>query len=604
MHRKELGAFYTPPAYCKKALELVRKAIKQIPKGNDYILVDRCAGTGNLEEPLTDKNVEDISLGELPKYLSDEFIKNYIKEKSLFIPTILEETNLKDTTQITLGDLERFPTKTKIKDYLFDNELSHCIVTTYELKEWLVLNERIGDKVKTIIPPKGINQMNPLVDGGDALAVEVFEDIKPYIEDKKCNVILFENPPYSDIGAVQNNPATSKNKTSWKSSLVCEKMREYVKDKSEISNRAINDLANLFIWSGFEYYLTLPEDSYIVFSPPKYFKSQHLIEKKFEEGFIFNRYYFHAKSPSAISCVWWKNISDKKEKYSLEIFDIDNPNPWLKNAELKSLGQIEINKVYRNLSYFYERYNVNQYPNDTKGITLAWNGEEIINKKYKLNPIYNDNLIGYLIAQDFGFEHPRLSTNLVRCLVYAEHGFYLREDNFLEKLPLFCAGKYESGKRWWESGTIFKSSDGGNKFEKDKNFLKSCFIYTCLSYFNKCLSFDGSDGRRYQNKLCFDEGSFGNKILKKYKLDKDEKELIHIFKEVLKEAKKTKKYNKDYLYGVYQISKELNTSHKKEDNIIYDYPELNTKLIELKFKLTRYYEKTIREKLFKYELLK
>ncbi|MFA4975196.1 MAG: hypothetical protein WC839_01355 [Candidatus Paceibacterota bacterium] len=27
MHRKELGAFYTPPAYCKKATELVRKAI-------------------------------------------------------------------------------------------------------------------------------------------------------------------------------------------------------------------------------------------------------------------------------------------------------------------------------------------------------------------------------------------------------------------------------------------------------------------------------------------------------------------------------------------------------------------------------------------------
>jgi hypothetical protein len=56
-HKKDLGAFYTPPAYCFKATELVRKAIRQIPSGHDYIILDRCAGTGNLEEFLTDKQV-------------------------------------------------------------------------------------------------------------------------------------------------------------------------------------------------------------------------------------------------------------------------------------------------------------------------------------------------------------------------------------------------------------------------------------------------------------------------------------------------------------------------------------------------------------------
>src|SRR3989344_7003444 len=90
MHRKDLGAFYTPPSYCKKATELVRKAIAQIPKSNDYIILDRCAGTGNLLEFLTDKPVNDITLGELHKYLSEEFVKKYISEKANFIPHILK----------------------------------------------------------------------------------------------------------------------------------------------------------------------------------------------------------------------------------------------------------------------------------------------------------------------------------------------------------------------------------------------------------------------------------------------------------------------------------------------------------------------------------
>ena len=47
-HKKELGAFYTPKEYVKLSTKLVRKAIKKIKqKGNDYIILDRCTGTGN-----------------------------------------------------------------------------------------------------------------------------------------------------------------------------------------------------------------------------------------------------------------------------------------------------------------------------------------------------------------------------------------------------------------------------------------------------------------------------------------------------------------------------------------------------------------------------
>ena len=41
LSQKELGAFDTPPLYAQKALELVREAIREVPDGNDYVIIDR-----------------------------------------------------------------------------------------------------------------------------------------------------------------------------------------------------------------------------------------------------------------------------------------------------------------------------------------------------------------------------------------------------------------------------------------------------------------------------------------------------------------------------------------------------------------------------------
>ena len=167
-HKKELGAFYTPPAYCRKATELVRRAIKQIPKGHDYIIFDRSAGTGNLEEFLTDKPVNDITIGELGRYVDKDLKAKYLQSKATVITTFYSQRNFEE---ITVGELEKHKTKILLHDYVFDNELSHTIVNTYELKEWIVLNERIGDRVKLIIPPpQEVNNKEALVDGGDALS--------------------------------------------------------------------------------------------------------------------------------------------------------------------------------------------------------------------------------------------------------------------------------------------------------------------------------------------------------------------------------------------------------------------------------------------------
>ena len=56
--------------------------------------------------------------------------------------------------------------------------------------------------------------------------------------------------------------------------------------KSKLDGKVCKDLANQFIWSTFNYFDC---DHYVVFSPIKYWKSQHLINEKFVEGFIGNR---------------------------------------------------------------------------------------------------------------------------------------------------------------------------------------------------------------------------------------------------------------------------------------------------------------------------
>ena len=75
-----------------------------------------------------------------------------------------------------------------------------------------------------------------------------------------------------------------------------------------------------------------------------------------------------------------------------------------------------------------------------------------------------------------------------------------------------------------------------------------------------------------------------------------------------KEAKKTENYNPKFTYGVYQISTELNTSHKIEAGgsiqTVYDYPELNSYLVTLRIELKTYFQKFISKKLFKYQLIK
>lgn len=48
--KKQLGAFFTPDRYVRLSTEYIRNAIKNVPSGMDYVVIDRCAGSGNLEK--------------------------------------------------------------------------------------------------------------------------------------------------------------------------------------------------------------------------------------------------------------------------------------------------------------------------------------------------------------------------------------------------------------------------------------------------------------------------------------------------------------------------------------------------------------------------
>ena len=532
LKKKSLGAFYSPLIYCEHAKTLLTLAIDRVPKGNDYVIIDRCAGTGNLEAVLS----EDV--------------------------------------------------------------LSHCVLSTYEYYEYKVLVERLGEKVRAIIPPTEANveYSNGCVMNADAMSEEYINNpiLQHYINDDNCTIIMYENPPYRDeIGSNADKEKTSKVKKTF----VQEEMKKILHDLPNSNISTIRDLSNNFIWSAYKYYLRKPSDSYIVFSPIEYWKYLGLSEKKFLKGFLFNRKFFHA-SESAIGCILWSNIEDTVcEEISLQAFNIESEH-------LKDENKTIVIKKAK--TGFLPLYDKRTFKDDIpNAIYCERSGYPTTNRKCDGKSYWNTNIIGYLVATGCNIDVKHLT--LTRSTIYNIRGFYLRRDNYIYKLPVFAAKSFAE-EQWYDKDVYFTTSDGGDRYTHDKDFLKSCLIYTCLSNQNKCLSFHGSDGRDYQNELCFDKNALAKSDLSKMTLDDEENSLMKLWYKILEEAKATDNYDSHWNYGVYQITKELNTyteigSGSKKQRV-YDYPELNGDLTSLRTKLKDYYKSHITEKMFEYELIK
>lgn len=554
MTQKKLGAFYTPPAYCKKATELVRQAIARVPAGNDYVIIDRCAGGGNLEMYLDDGG-EDI--------------------------------------------------------------LSHCILSTYELKEWMVLKDRYQGRVRCIIPPvpsdpEELPKLNEdgFLSGANALTRDIIDnpEVRKYLDDPKCTIILYENPPY-----IESNGTTGV-KGDWKSGSVVSDMR------AEVSGQALNDMGNAFIWSAFKYFLRQPTDSYIVFSPVKYWKAQHLISKKFLGGFGFNRRHFHTNIDACIMVAYWSNESDAVcKQIVLDGFDI------LSDGKPASCIKLPVKQINSPISEYYDTTPFASYTED--GIACELNGTECLSKtKVRVKKIYSDEMVGYLVANGTGFDNPDLNSALVRVGRYDSHGFFLNRERFVEKLPLFCASRYITYNRaWTERARIMKSADKKAQFDADTKtganaeFLKKCLIFSCFEPQNHCRSLYGSDGRFYKNELCFDNLD-KKTTLAREKLDKfiengyilsdEEKAMFDKWNAILKKVHETDEYNSAFTYGLYQIDEEINIKVQhgvKKDgspNMVTKYGDLNNLIKDLKGMVKTYYLKNLVPTLFEYEFLK
>ena len=546
--KKDLGAFYTPDPYAKKAVELVRKAISRVPSGNDYIILDRCAGTGNLE-----------------RHLNDE-------------------------------------------------ELSHCILSTYEYYEYKVMVELLGDKVLEIIPPieKEDTFMGGMVRGSDALSKDFVDNaiVAKYLNDPNVTIIMFENPPFAETTSLEHQRAGKGRHSSsqWKNSYVVQEMKKHIKSIKNVPNSASNEMSNAFIWSAFKYYLRQPTDSYVVFSPVKYWKAQHLVNKRLIDGFAGDRHHFHARKHSCVLVALWSNEDSDMEAFQVPGYDIENDN-------LGDPVMLDFRRIGGSFSKpYYDRRPISDSLN--KGVLCGCDGLEKIGGKHRIRAFSGKDILGYMVVDGSGFDQPDLHSCLTVSGRFNGNGFYLRRDNYIEKMPLFAASRYISYiNSWTERGRIMKSGDGADRYSRSVNsgkldgWLKKCLLFTCLEMQNHMRSFVASDGTIYRNELCLDTtngATVASEELSALKKNETEESLFEAWSNVITAARSCENYDKTKTYGVYQIDTELNTRHKDLDTgeITFDYPELNGDIKTLKELNKRYYLEEIVPFLFEYEFLK
>lgn len=596
VERADLGAFYTPVPYAEKSNELVYDAIRRAqndPNTNDYVIIDRCAGTGNLESSLND-NVPD--------------------------------------------------------DIVDKDVLSHCIINTYEYFEYKVLKQRLGSKVRYLIPPTA-KFTDGTVEGSNALSKDFLDNpiINSYLNNDKVNVIIYENPPFAETTSIEHQKrGTGKSSSKkWKQNYVT------MQAKKELKGAKSNDMSNVFIWSAFKYYLRKPSDSAVIFSPLKYWKlGDDWFNYQAGKALAFNRKYFHANASTVNTCIMWKNVKaaasdnggEQLELVPYDIKDAKAPNyDTGKICKVNTNGEKLIGKRVHlafSQTYYSEvdesddmvQLKVNPYPLNPIAIWSALNGEEGRGKRLSVNAKYNSDIIGYLSSRSTTFENPRLKSHLVRNTEYDGHGFHLRNNDYFIKLPMFAASWWSSyNDDWFKDGVYYRSGDGAEKFNHDAkagkldHWLNQVLFYTCLENYNKIRSLHGSDGRWYYNELCLDNNkgqvddpndksnnvTLASQQLSSFlkNLDDDEQTMYNLWLKILDEAKATAGYDKRKNYGIYQINDELNTTHKVKtargrEKKVYDYPALNGDLLTMRGLIKDYYHSHIQDNLFKYEFIK
>lgn len=308
-------------------------------------------------------------------------------------------------------------------------------------------------------------------------------------------------------------------------------------------------------------------------------------------------------------CALWSNEDDDSNEFVLAGYNIDS------TGELTEKVDLPVKKVFDMYSTkYYEKSVFSDATYD--GIHTGLNGLEAdASVKRRIKPMYSKDMLGYLVADSVGFDNPDAKSSLLVAGRYNGNGCYIRKDNYLEKLPMFCASRYITYNReWTERARIMKSADGADKYQADitsgklDQWLRKCLLFTCIEMQNHMRTFTGSDGRFYRNEICLDTTNgptIASEDIKKLSPNEAEKKILAQWDLLMSEVKKTKEYNSSLTYGLYQIFAEIDTSYKDEDNkTVWNNIEVHSALQTMKTLCKEYYNKEIVPTLFEYEFIK
>ncbi|XQP55322.1 MAG: hypothetical protein ACOQNV_00935 [Mycoplasmoidaceae bacterium] len=498
--KKQLGAFFTPDHCVKVSTEYIRNIIKSIGK-KPYLIVDRCAGTGNLE-----------------RYFNTE-------------------------------------------------ELKHLVVNTYDYTEWTTLKGLYDDRVMMIVPPTHeYRDEKGLLKNGDALSEEFDTFLRNFLNDwRKKNkngvVIFLENPPFKADSGYLPKSGIVKSEVAENKTFIHKLM-----DSKGIKNAKY--IQNRFIWSAFNLYLE-KGDHYILYSPIKYWKLHHIMDKKIIAAYLSNRADYNTGA-GGLPIIDWQNIDETNDSI---VFENDN--------EITGVP-FKIEKINKPVQELFD----------------------------KIPASKSDDIIAYHSCTSTDIMFGNINAQWTNYKIKDDYkGFPIDKTNILYHCPIFCAGKFDRAHtiQWFEAEVIMKSADKGLAYYKDKEFLKQCFIFTILNIQNRCISSD-----TIKNQCAFGQKTKCDEILSTLILDDQDKKLLKRWQNVLEEAKNCEEYHKGWIYNYSQIENEMASKkvesgdyNKKGEPIMKPkYDELVDKIKYLADELKSYYCKKIMPKLYRYQLLK
>ena len=551
LHKKDLGAFYTDPIYAKKSLELVREAISKVPVGNDFIILDRCAGTGNLEQFMTDDELSHVIVSTYEYYEYKVLMENFSDKVRSIIPPI-------ESNSTFLGGMVRGANALE-RDYV-ENEI-----------------------------------------------------IMQYVKDEKCTIIVFENPPYSEsTSAEHQRKGHAKRSSEWKKSYVAQEMKKHIKGKglNDMGNAFIwsafhyylrQPTDSLIVYSPVKYWKA---QGLITKRFVRGFAFNRLHFHTNIGATIMVAYWSNEEQPEldefSIQAI---DIAEKKVDGKIKRDLVD----------CGMLAVKKLHKTYSEVYYDKRKVDECYKTGILCGLNGKEKTDKITNKPlthpdvigYMVahssgfdNPDLDSSLLVAGRYDGHGF-YLFKDNFLEKMPLFAATRFYKYNREWTSRGRIMKSGDgYEKFYHDMRAGKL------------DKYLLK-CLFFVVFEPQNHMREFIGSDGKEYKNQLCLDTTNgetLASQAIEKMVMNEEERIIYSLWKKIITAAKVTHKYQPSVNYGLFQIKDELDTFYVIQNNgtkrKVFEYKELHSNIETLSKLIKTYYLKEIMPTLINYEFLK